>query len=638
MPKNPGLKLFIKTWPRKSEKKGEEEERKRPLTATLEKPTILDIRYMSKIDMSIIRKEFLNITNLCRLPLVIKSKGNAYKQLSILNADIYKTTKKKRKKAEPSDDSHEDEESSVIQSAKLQAPANALMRSRSSRSSNKSVINRVKQNSILAIKNSINDANNNKTLKVPSRKPNLTTIRMVKRMPSPDLGKSSTKLPSPCKTCGRPDLPERFHSHPATPLKLSPKKSPGKRAVGATKSPEKIPVKSTVQKPIAIKYKSKGTSNMPSDTRKTQSPLKKSTSSGLPIPKVCVTSPVKSKETPSSNKENSMGKKTSTTPLRGGSGKRTLTCYICGREFGTASLPLHEPKCIQKWKRENANLPPNLRRKLPIKPEGNISQKEWNQLAWEASQAALVPCGNCGRTFLPDRLVVHQRSCKAPLNHPKKSSSNDTLYSSSSSPMSLNSDRALASTPSKPQQPPSLECYICGKMFGTHSIKIHERQCLKKWHVENESLPYDMRSPAPLRPAKSVSQKSLVHTSPEPIEHSTRASPKSDKDDRPASGPRSHMLPCYLCGRLFSISSIYIHEPQCLKKWKIENDKLPPNKQRSVPLKPDIKFTHNGKINFEEINDAYWQTHLSQLVPCKICSRTFNPDRVAVHERSCKRN
>ncbi|CAI9717339.1 Hypothetical predicted protein [Octopus vulgaris] len=35
-----------------------------------------------------------------------------------------------------------------------------------------------------------------------------------------------------------------------------------------------------------------------------------------------------------------------------------------------------------------------------------------NQAAWESSQAALVPCNICGRTFLPDRLVVHQRSCR----------------------------------------------------------------------------------------------------------------------------------------------------------------------------------------------------------------------------------
>ena len=26
---------------------------------------------------------------------------------------------------------------------------------------------------------------------------------------------------------------------------------------------------------------------------------------------------------------------------------RTVTCYICGREFGSASFPIHEPKCLE---------------------------------------------------------------------------------------------------------------------------------------------------------------------------------------------------------------------------------------------------------------------------------------------------
>lgn len=588
MPKNPGLKLFTKTWPLKGNKKINKDE-ERPLTATLEKPTILDIRYMTIIDMSLIRKEFLNITNLCRMPLILKpSKGNFKKPLSILSADPVKKSKKKRKKPEPNDDSHEDEESSIIQSAKLQVPSKLGVRSRSSRSTNKSVINRVKQPSIIAIKNSVNDANNNnKTLKVPSRKPNLATIQ-TRRMPSPDLVKS-TKLPSPCKTCGRPDLPERFHSHPATPLKLSPRKN---QPVKETK----VPVKSSVQKPIAIKYKSKNCT-IATDTKRKTSPVKKSSiSSGtLPVPLVAVVPPTRRKESPSH--PDTMGRKSST-PSRGSSGgKRTLTCYICGREFGTASLSLHEPKCLEKWERENASLPSNLRRKRPVKPEGNISQKEWNQLAWESSQATLVPCTNCGRTFFPDRLEVHQRSCKQQIvTHPKKSSSNDTLYTSSSSPMSHSSDPPSTSTSTRTAQPQSVQCYICGKKFGAHSIKIHEKQCLKKWHVENESLPPDMRSPAPLRPAgKSVSHQSLATTpsseQPPSRTSSVKSSPKSDKDERPTSGGKSPMFPCYLCGRLFTVNSIYIHEPQCLKKWKVENDKLPPSKRRSVPLKPDIKFT-----------------------------------------------
>lgn len=59
---------------------------------------------------------------------------------------------------------------------------------------------------------------------------------------------------------------------------------------------------------------------------------------------------------------------------------------------------------------------------------------------------------------------------------------------------------------------------------------------------------------------------------------------------------RPSMFPCYLCGRLFGENSICIHEPQCLKKWKAENDQLPSNKRRPVPQKPDVslsgKFCH----------------------------------------------
>lgn len=71
MPKNPGLRLLTKAWqPQK------EPEIERPLTATLEKPQILDINFITKIDMSLMRKEFLCITNLCRMPINALSVSN----------------------------------------------------------------------------------------------------------------------------------------------------------------------------------------------------------------------------------------------------------------------------------------------------------------------------------------------------------------------------------------------------------------------------------------------------------------------------------------------------------------------------------------------------------------------------------
>ncbi|KFQ58253.1 Zinc finger protein 474, partial [Pelecanus crispus] len=96
-----------------------------------------------------------------------------------------------------------------------------------------------------------------------------------------------------------------------------------------------------------------------------------------------------------------------------------VICYICGREYGTKSISIHEPQCLEKWHRENDMLPKHLRRPEPKKPEVSPIQAKGfydlgslNEAAWISAQNQLVPCDICGRTFLPDRLIVHQRSCK----------------------------------------------------------------------------------------------------------------------------------------------------------------------------------------------------------------------------------
>ncbi|XP_030866798.3 LOW QUALITY PROTEIN: zinc finger protein 475 [Gorilla gorilla gorilla] len=96
-----------------------------------------------------------------------------------------------------------------------------------------------------------------------------------------------------------------------------------------------------------------------------------------------------------------------------------VVCYICGREYGTKSISIHEPQCLKKWHNENNLLPKELRRPVPKKPEvrtitakGFYDLDALNEAAWTSAQSQLVPCYVCGRTFLPDRLIVHQRSCK----------------------------------------------------------------------------------------------------------------------------------------------------------------------------------------------------------------------------------
>ena len=60
-------------------------------------------------------------------------------------------------------------------------------------------------------------------------------------------------------------------------------------------------------------------------------------------------------------------------------GPKTVVCYICGREFGSKSISIHEPQCLEKWKNENNKLPKERRRPLPKKPAaGDQPMTRWS--------------------------------------------------------------------------------------------------------------------------------------------------------------------------------------------------------------------------------------------------------------------
>ncbi|XP_078422853.1 zinc finger protein 474-like [Cetorhinus maximus] len=221
--------------------------------------------------------------------------------------------------------------------------------------------------------------------------------------------------------------------------------------------------------------------------------------------------------------------------------KLLRVCYICGKQFGLHSIIIHEPQCLEKWRIENEKLPKHQRRPEPRKPEaikthGSYDVAAANAAAFASANAQLIPCENCGRTFLPDRLSVHQRICK--------------LKDGGSSSRTPESTTGYSSPPAI-RRPRTVVCYLCGREYGTTSISIHEPQCLKKWHIENDKLPRHLRRPEPKKP-----------------------------------------------------------------------------EVRSIAGK--------GAYDIDALNEAAWRSSQEQLVPCGICGRTFLPDRLIVHQRSCK--
>lgn len=349
-------------------------------------------------------------------------------------------------------------------------------------------------------------------------------------------------------------------------------------------------------------------------------------------------------------------------------GPKFVLCYICGRKFGTKSIDIHTPQCLEKWKIENDKLPKHQRRPVPMKPEavggsGKYDVDAMNDAAWKSSQAQLIPCENCGRRFAPDRLPVHQRACRPKDGSAPKQSSGGATSSGS-----------FGAGPSQPKGgakggPRSVVCYICGREFGSKSISIHEPQCLEKWKVENAKLPKGQRRPVPKKPTGPMSKEEMndlawknaqaqlipcdncgrTFASDRLAVHQRSCKPKGGASGGSGGGPKPAAeskapvvrkpptMVCYICGREFGSKSIAIHEPQCLEKWKVQNDKLPPGQRRPEPKKPEVRsIGATGKYDVDAMNEAAYQSAMSNLVPCPNCGRTFNPDRLPVHQKSCK--
>lgn len=122
---------------------------------------------------------------------------------------------------------------------------------------------------------------------------------------------------------------------------------------------------------------------------------------------------------------------------------KAIMCFICGREYGTTSLKIHIKSCEKKWNIEQEKLPAKKRKPCPQAPPNfddiilvaqgkkpktvldsaddsrainpqNLSVQAYNEAAFTNwNEKVLEECKHCGRTFRPEALVHHARSCTA---------------------------------------------------------------------------------------------------------------------------------------------------------------------------------------------------------------------------------
>lgn len=104
---------------------------------------------------------------------------------------------------------------------------------------------------------------------------------------------------------------------------------------------------------------------------------------------------------------------------------RARLCYICGRQTLIAGFSHHVEGCSKLFLQREALKPPRERRPLPADPMLSMGNSfdgalnvgnnldQINALSQQAYDATLSVCQFCGRKFLPEKLVIHNRSCRA---------------------------------------------------------------------------------------------------------------------------------------------------------------------------------------------------------------------------------
>jgi hypothetical protein len=223
-------------------------------------------------------------------------------------------------------------------------------------------------------------------------------------------------------------------------------------------------------------------------------------------------------------------------------------------------------------------------------------------------------------------------------------------------------------------KPLFLMCYICGREFGKSSLEIHIKQCIEK-NTDGKKVPKVPKELAEIldknahkeeitnndiinynEVANKIFKEHSMKTCngcgrrflPDRLEVHLRSCKSADpgtmyKSKSPGPSVRPRMQMCPLCGREFGSLSLPIHMKTCKDRFELEQSKLPKNQRRSAETIIEKYHQNNaalksaGDYNLDKVNsDAFDIFNKEALIPCDLCGRTFLPDRLTVHLRSCK--
>ena len=308
----------------------------------------------------------------------------------------------------------------------------------------------------------------------------------------------------------------------------------------------------------------------------------------------------------------------------------------------------------------------------------------------------MISCQTCGREIMCDRMLVHKKTCRPqPVTASKGVITFPLVMSRGRRATVINGVQKVGQGPTydcghgeqkQIKKPWTAICYICGREYGTKSISIHEPQCLKKFEMENQKLPVSERKHF-VKESK-INSRAVVHeatcraqlvtvakgdiTFPVVMDRGGRITGTNGLikvgqgatfgygRGKQKQTKKPQTMVCYMCGREYGTKSISIHEPQCLRKFEMENRKLPISERKPLPKKPinspalctvptgvgdqtAALYTSAYKYQDDYLQDTaeeYFQhcyrEFEKELIPCKKCGRKFAPERHKKHAHKCK--
>ncbi|GAB6026160.1 hypothetical protein CHUAL_012361 [Chamberlinius hualienensis] len=313
--------------------------------------------------------------------------------------------------------------------------------------------------------------------------------------------------------------------------------------------------------------------------------------------------------------------------------KHFATCRVCHREFGTTSINIHEPQCLQKWRNENNKLPPNRRCPTPINMEqhpqpqpvnGGGGTKSTNGQKIVRPGTATLEHPKVLNTYIKQNDIALQtkpvvRPATYTLTRPTPNLKipwvSDNKHPNSTTPIA--NEKSKQPNPSKPS--------FIRRLFRFRRQTDATSQTREKAKTQNSVNNVSGQLPPP--PCQSCNG----HNTPERL-HSHIVKPKlisstthvssegksetanvdHGKSDElalrsvsNAKGPK--FKTCPICGKLFGTKSLPIHQPQCLEKWLKLKDKILNRRDRN-------------KLNEEAIgkrqNTNKWESHTVAVTEC----------------------